>query len=117
MVLAQQQPHNSKLPGIEKITPQYTRQAFTGVIKSLDLKAKLLTVSSSKATDTELFPISKHEKVEKADGSKSSLKELTPGTTVLLYYQEKGGRRSIQSITVLEAAPSKEEAKKDANPS
>ena len=114
---AQQGPHTSKLPGISKITPQYTKQAFSGVIKSLDLKGKLLTVDSVKATDTELFPFTKHEKIEKADGSKASLKDLTPGTTILVYYQEKGGRRSIESITVLESAPSKEEAKKDANPS
>ncbi|MGH9469160.1 MAG: hypothetical protein ACRD1N_02320 [Terriglobia bacterium] len=91
-----------KLPGISKITSNGpTRQAFSGSVQSLDRKQHVLNVISE--GNSAIFPIKKKVKVTSVGGAKMNLTALTPGTSVLIYYEQKGGRRTVDQILVLES--------------
>lgn len=77
------------------------RQAFSGVVHSLDMKRKILNVDTVQGGVTEIFPIKKDTHVVTADGDKLKLKNLTPGLNVLIYYEQKDDRRTVTSIMVL----------------
>jgi len=95
------QQHKSKIPIIGKMNSN--RQAYSGTIQFLDLKQKILSVNSRQGRDTEIFPLRKDIHVEAVDGKKMKLKVLTPGTSVLIYYEEKGGERLVKNIIVLDS--------------
>jgi hypothetical protein len=101
-VFGQQQ--KSKIPIVGKLGSNPGRQAFSGKVLSLDLTEKVLNVNSLRGQDTEIFPIRKDIRVEGVNGRKLKLKSLTPGTSVLIYYEEKSGGREIKNIIVLESA-------------
>jgi hypothetical protein len=101
-VPAHAQEHKSKVPIIGKKTSNPHRQAYSGKVQSLDLKQKVLSVNSQQGRDTEFFPLRKDVRVEGLNGKKMKLKTLTPGTSVLIYYEEKGGERTVKNIIVLE---------------
>jgi len=96
-----QDERRSKVPVIGKIAGGSTRQAFSGKVQSLDLKRRLLTVGTVEGSATEFFPVKKDVPVETAGGEKLKVKELSPGTNVIVYYEVKNDRRSVSEIVVL----------------
>lgn len=93
----------AKLPGISKITSNGpTRQAFTGSIQSLDRKQHVLNVVAGQSSA--IFPIKKKMKVATIQGTRLKLAALTPGTSVIVYYEQRGSQRTVDQIIVL-AAP------------
>jgi hypothetical protein len=105
-VLAQEEDHRSKVPVVGKITGGINRQAFTGKVKSLDLKRHLLTVNTVEGESTEFFPVKKNFPVTSAAGERIGIKELIPGTTIIVYFDVRGDRRNVTGITVLDTASS-----------
>jgi hypothetical protein len=90
-----------KVPVIGKIAGGSTHQAFSGKVKSVDLKRELLSVGTVEGGATEFFPIKKNVSVQSADGNKLKVKQLTPGTNIIVYYDVKEDRRSVSEIMVL----------------
>jgi hypothetical protein len=100
--LSAQMGQRSKLPGLNKITSNgATHQAFTGKIQSLDRKHDVLSVNTIEGVDTEIFPIKKRVKVMSANGLRLQLAALKPGTSVTVFYNQKGDRRTVNQIVVL----------------
>jgi len=97
------QQHKSKIPIVGKISPFPGRQAYSGTVQYLDMKQKVLNVNSLHGKDTEIFPVKKDIHVKSLNGKKLELEALTPGTSVLIYYKEKGGEREVENIIVLES--------------
>ncbi len=109
------QKHLSDVPLANKIIPTGpTHQAFSGKVDSLDSKLHVLNVNSAKGDSVEIFPLKKNTKVETAGGRALALTALVPGTEVIVYYEQKGDRRSVQSIVVL---PAKQKSQKTPPPS
>jgi len=105
------QEDHKKLPVIDKITSGGpSQQAFMGVVKSVDFESEVLNVDNITGKSTEFFPIKKKVHVVSADGDKLKLAELKPGTNVLVYFDQKGDRRSITRIVVLVGGPPKKKA-------
>ena len=104
--LAAQEGHAPKVPGLDRIiNPGPSRQAFTGVVNSLDLKNDVLNVDGVSGSGTEIFPLKKKKvHVVTADGDKVKLEKLKPGTNVLVYYEQSGDRKTITDIVVLTAS-------------
>jgi hypothetical protein len=95
-----------RVPGLDKIMSGGPgQQEFDGKVQSLDLRNAVLNVQSLREDNVEIFPIKKSVRVTAADGEKLSLDSLEPGANVLVYYEQKGDRRSVKGITVLRAAP------------
>jgi len=107
-----QEEHKNKLPGLDKITSGGpTRQAFTGKVQIWDKQREILNVNSVDGNDVEIFPIKKKVHVATANGHKMNLAALRPGTSVLVYYEQKGDHRSVQQIVVLTSPPSNSKKK------
>ena len=96
-----QEPHKSKVPGIDKITSGSSRLAFSGNVLSLDEKHELLSVNTVQGGTTEVFPVKKGVRVSTANGKKLTLGTLTPGTNILVYYEQKAEKRTVTEIIVL----------------
>jgi hypothetical protein len=103
-VWAQQEDHRSKVPVVGKITGGSNRQAFTGKVRSLDLKRNLLVVNTVEGDSTEFFPLKKGIPVSSAGGGRIRIKALTPGTTIIVYFDVREDRRTVTEITVLDTA-------------
>lgn len=96
-----------RVPGLNKIASSgATKGVFTGGVQLLDLHSKVLEVSSADGVSTAIFPISKKVKVASIEGQKLKIAALTPGTSVIVHYQQEGGRRTVQQITVVKKAAS-----------
>ncbi len=115
-ILRAQEQHKKKVPGLGKITGGPNRQAFSGKVASLDLERHLLNVNTVEGGNLEIFPVKKKVQVTTADGEKLKLIALTPGTNVIIYYEQRGDRRTVKNIVVL-AAGADEEKKKSPPPS
>jgi hypothetical protein len=100
-----------KIPVVNKITQGPNRQAFSGKVESLDLELHVLEVNASEGKTLEIFPVKKGIQVSTADGEKLKLEALRPGNNVIIYYEQKGDRRTVKQIVVL-AADSEHENKK-----
>jgi len=98
---AQGQEQKRKVPGLSKIISGSNAQAFDGIVQSLDMKRKILTVNTVQGGDTEIFPVKKNLTVATADGDRVELTELKPGTNVLVYYDQRGDRRTVKQIIVV----------------
>jgi Cu/Ag efflux protein CusF len=97
-----------KVPVIDKITSGGpTQQAFSGVVRSIDLKSEVINVDTVKGEATEIFPIKKKTSVVTADGDKLKLAKLQPGTNVLIYYEQRGDHKTVTRIVVLAGGPVK----------
>ncbi len=104
--LRAQDEHRRKVPGLDKITSGGPgQQEFNGKVQSVDLQNAVLNVQSLREDNVEIFPIKKNVRVTTARGEKLSVDSLEPGTNVLVYYEQKGDRRSVKGIIVLSAAP------------
>jgi hypothetical protein len=111
---ADAQEHKRKVPGLDRITTGSSQQAFSGIVQSLDTKRNLLNVNTVQGGVTEIFPVRKGTHVSTADGDRVKLSTLKPGTNVLIYYDQKGDRRTVKHVIVL-AGPAR--AQKPAPPS
>jgi hypothetical protein len=100
--LKAQEQRKPKVPVINKITSGGpVQQAFTGIVKSIDLQGEVLNVDNVNGKSTEIFPIRKKIHVVTADGDKLKLAKLQPGTNVLVYYEQKGDHKTVTQIVVL----------------
>jgi hypothetical protein len=104
-----QEDRKHKVPVLDKINSGPSEQAFNGTVQSLDVRHSLLNVNTVQGSDTEIFPIKKSVHVSTATGGKLKLAALTPGTNVLIYYEQKGDRRTVKNIVVLRETPPKKE--------
>src|SRR5258708_6555639 len=100
---AVQEDRRHKVPVMDKITSGSSRQAFSGRVQSVDLKRKLLNINTVQGSNTEIFPVTKGVRVETAGGEKLKLKSLAPGTTVIVYYDQRGDQRTVKEIIRLAA--------------
>jgi hypothetical protein len=105
------QTHKSKVPIVGKLTGGNNKQAYSGKIRSLDLKQKILNVNALHGRENEIFPFKKNVRVEGLNGKRMGLKALKPGTTVLIYFDQKSGGRTIKNIVVLSSGTGQEEDK------
>lgn len=101
----------SKIPIISKLTSGNHQQAFTGKVQSLNLKDRILSVNSLHGQDNEIFPVRKNVRVQGANGHKMKLTELTPGMTVLIYFDQRAGERRVKNIVVLSSNKSQGKGK------
>lgn len=95
------QQHRNKVPIVSKLSSGNRQQAYSGKVQSLDLKQKILNVSSLHGQESEIFPIKKNVRVENLVGGRMKLSALTPGMTVLIYYDQKSGERNVKNIIIL----------------
>jgi len=110
-LLCAQADRKRKVPVLDKLTAGPNRQAFSGKVQSLDLTRAVLNVDAVNGGGPEIFPVRKGVKVMTAEGGKLKLEGLTPGTSVIIYYDQKSSRREVKEIVVLgnEAGKSKTE--------
>jgi hypothetical protein len=95
------QQHKSKVPVLGKIGSNTHQEAYSGTVQSLDIKENILSVNSRQGRDTEIFPLKKDVRVEAIDGKRMQIEDLTPGTSVLIYFHQKRGERTVKNIIVL----------------
>lgn len=101
------------IPVINKLNSNSPlRSAFAGSVQSFDRKLKILNVNGNQGENTAIFPLGKKVKISSITGQKLKLASLTPGTNVIVYFQQQGGRRKVQQIVVLDRAGSKSYKKK-----
>lgn len=113
---AQEEQRSSKVPLIGNTGP--SRQAFSGVVQSVDAKRKLLLVNAVEGAYTEFFPVKAHFLVTTAEGKKIPVQKLEPGTNIIVYYEVRKDRRAVTDILILGTnKPEKEEDKKPASSS
>lgn len=105
------QERKSKLPIVSKLSSGNRQQAYSGKVQSLNLKDRVLSVSSLHGQQSEFFPIKKKVRVESPGGKKMTLGALTPGTAVLIYFDQKSGQRTIRNIVVLSSGESQGKGK------
>lgn len=110
LLCAQQQ--KSKFPGVGKHSSRNRQNAYSGKVQSLDLKQKILSVNSLHGEDSEIFPIKKNVRVENLGGTRMKLTALKPGTTVLIYFDQKSGERIIKNIVILGSGKNQEKGKR-----
>jgi hypothetical protein len=103
------QQHKSKVPIVGKLGAGNHQQAYSGKVQSLDMKQKILNVNSLQGQDTEIFPFKKNVRIEGLNGKRLDLRALKPGATVLIYFDQKSGERTIKNIVILSSG--KEQAK------
>jgi 3-dehydroquinate synthase class II len=112
---AHAQQHKSKVPIVGKFGSGKRQQAYSGRVRSLDMKQMILNVNALHGRDSEIFPFKKNVKVEGVNGKKMDLSSLRPGSTVLIYFDQKSGERTIRNIVVLSSG--KKQAKGKQKPS
>jgi hypothetical protein len=88
-----------------------SRLAFSGVVTTVDLDKKVLHVDTVEGTFTEIFPLKKGFEVSSARGGRMKVEELKPGMNVIVYYQQRRGRRNVTEIMVIGTASSETEKK------
>ena len=71
---------------------------FTGKIKSIDLDHNTMSVGSVEGSDTEIFPVKRSTHVLTSDGFRKKIDILSPGTQVIIYYDQRSDRRSVTHI-------------------
>ncbi len=98
-----------KLPGIDKIISANEHLMFTGTVKNLDEKHNFLSVSSVEGEDTEIFPIKHSTHVETADGFRKKLAILSPGTRIMVYYDQRADHRTVTNIQLFTSESKKKE--------
>jgi hypothetical protein len=106
---AQQDDEKPKLPGLDKIISANEHLMFTGTVKTLDEKHNFMTVSSVEGEDTEIFPIKHSTKVETSDGFRKKLAVLSPGTRIMVYYDQRADHRTVTDIQLFTSESKKKE--------
>lgn len=98
-----------KIPGLDKIISANEHLMFTGIVKSVDEKHNILSVNSVEGGDTEIFPIKHSTHVETADGFRKRLDVLSPGTRVIVRYDQRADHRTVTSIDLFTSEARKKE--------
>ncbi len=106
---AQAQDEKPKVPGLDKIIAANEHLMFTGKVKLLDEEHNTLSVSSVEGSDTEIFPIKHSTHVETADGFRKRLDVLSPGTRVIVYYDQRSDHRTVTRIELFASESKKKE--------
>jgi hypothetical protein len=96
-----------KMPVVDKITNPSSHQAFTGTVQSLDEKLKILNVDAVGGGGTEIFPIKKGTSVIGSGGARLKLTNLTPGTNIIVYYEQRTDHRSVERVEIIGAESKK----------
>ncbi len=104
-----QQEEKPKIPGLDKIIAANEHLAFTGTVKSVDEKHNILSINSVEGGDTEIFPIKHSTHVETADGFRKKLDVLSPGTRVIVYYDQRADHRTVTRIELFASESKKKE--------
>ena len=107
--IAPAQEEKPKIPGLDKIISANEHLAFTGTVKSVDEKHNILSVNSVEGADTEIFPIKHSTHVETADGFRKKLDVLSPGTRVIVYYDQRSDHRTVTRIELFASESKKKE--------
>lgn len=110
-----QDAHKRKVPIVDKLSGG-DRQAFSGKVETLDLKHHVLELNARESKSLEIFPVKKGVSVTSADGGRMRLEQLKPGNEVIIYYEQKGDRRTINDIVLLTEGTA-DKPKKSAPPS
>lgn len=108
VALAQQE-EKPKIPGLDKIIAANEHLAFTGTVKSVDEKHNVLSIDSVEGENTEIFPIKHSTHVETADGFRKKLDVLSPGTRVIVYYDQRADHRTVTRIELFASELKKKE--------
>lgn len=95
------QSEHKKVPVVDKLTTAASHQAFDGTVQSINKKQKILNVNTMEGGNTEIFPLRSGIRIETVAGEKRSLDSLTPGTNVMVYFDQKNGERKVTKIEVL----------------
>ena len=103
------QQEKPKVPGLDKIISANEHLAFTGTVKSVDEKRNVLSIDSVEGGTTEIFPIKHSTHVETADGFRKRLDVLSPGTRVIVYYDQRADRRMVTRIELFASESKKKE--------
>ncbi len=106
---AQDDDEKPKIPGLDKIISANEHLMFTGTVKTLDEKHNFLSVSSVEGEDTEIFPIKHSTKVETSDGFRKKLAVLSPGTRIIVYYEQRADHRTVTDIQLYTSESKKKE--------
>jgi hypothetical protein len=106
---AQQQEEKPKIPGLDKIIAANEHLAFTGTVKSVDEKHNVLSIDSVEGGNTEIFPIKHTTHVMTADGFRKKLDVLSPGTRVIVYYDQRADHRMVTRIELFASETKKKE--------
>jgi len=104
-----QQQEKPKIPGLDKIIAANEHLAFTGTVKSVDEKHNILSIDAVEGGDTEIFPIKHSTHVETSDGFRKKLDVLSPGTRVIVYYDQRADRRTVTRIELFNSESKKKE--------
>jgi len=104
-----QQEEKPKIPGLDKIIAANEHLAFTGTVKSVDEKHNILSIDAVEGGDTEIFPIKHSTHVETSDGFRKKLDVLSPGTRVIVYYDQRADRRTVTRIELFNSESKKKE--------
>ena len=103
------QEEKPKVPGLDKIIAANEHLMFTGKVKSVDIEHNTLSVSSVEGSDTEIFPIKHGTHVYTSDGFRKKLDILSPGTQVIVYYDQRSDRRTVTHIDLYTSETKKKE--------
>lgn len=95
-----QDQHKRKVPIVDKLAGG-NKQAFSGKVETLDMKHHVLELNATESKSLEIFPVKKGISVTSAEGARMNLTQLKPGNNVIIYYEEKGDRRTINNIVLL----------------
>jgi hypothetical protein len=104
-----QEEEKPKIPGLDKIISAQEHLLFTGRVQSVDEKHNILSVNSEVGSDTEIFPIKHSTRVETADGFKKKLDVLSPGTRIMVYYDQRADHRTVTRIELFASESKKKE--------
>jgi predicted RNA-binding protein len=111
-----QEQRKRKVPIVDKLTNGGSRQAFSGKVETLDLERHVLELNATESKTLEIFPVKKGIPVSSAEGERMKLSQLKPGNEVIVYYEQKGDRRTVKDIVVLTAGDA-DKPKRSAPPS
>jgi hypothetical protein len=106
--LAQQEEEKPKIPGLDKIIAANEHLMFTGTVKLVDEKHNVMSIDAEGGT-TEIFPIKHSTHVETADGFRKKLDVLSPGTRVIIYYDQRADHRTVTRIELFASESKKKE--------
>ena len=104
------QERKNKVPIVGKLATSNRPAAYSGKIESLDVKHGIMNVNPIEGRNSEIFPFKKNVRIENLNGGRMELNALTPGTAVLIYFDQKSGERNIKNIVVLGSGKEKEQA-------
>jgi len=103
-----QQEEKPKIPGLDNIIAANEHLMFTGTVKLVDEKHSVMSIDAEGGT-TEIFPIKHSTHVLTADGFRKKLEVLSPGTRVIVYYDQRADHRTVTRIELFASESKKKE--------